>query len=111
MKKQLGILLLALAVAVGFSGAASAQNYGYAAQQVNNPHANYAHSGMTYGTGTNPMMYMMCMYMMKLMYMMRMMMGYFPMGMMNMPKVPRTMGTVGTAPVTTIGNTVGAGAE
>ncbi len=88
MKKQLGILLLALAVAIGFSGAAAAQNYGYAAQTATgNQYTGYANSGMTY-SGMNPLTYLIGSYVVKLVYLIHMVLmgGYMPGGIMgNMP--------------------------
>ena len=110
MKKQLGILLLALAVAVGFSGATAAQNYGYAAQTATgNQYTGYANSGMTY-SGMNPLTYLIGSYVVKLVYLIHMVLmgGYMPGGMMgNMPMPGTTTGTEGTATGTESGATGG----
>lgn len=110
MKKQLGILLLALAVAIGFSGAAAAQNYGYAAQTATgNQYTGYANHGMTY-SGMNPLTYIIGSYVMRLVYLIHMVLmgGYMPGGMMgNMPISGTTTGTGGTA-TGTEGTTTGA---
>lgn len=99
MKKQLGILLLALAVAVGFSGAVAAQNYGYAAQTATgNQYTGYANPGMTY-SGMNPLTYLIGSYVVRLMYLVHMVLmgGYMPGGMMgNMPMPGTATGTGGT---------------
>ena len=100
MKKQLGILLLALAVAVGFSGAAAAQNYGYTAQTATgNQYMGYANSGMTY-SGMNPLTYLIGSYVVRLIYLIHMalMGGNMLGGMMgNMPMPGTSTGTGGTA--------------
>ncbi len=110
MKKQFGILLLALAVAVGFSGAAAAQNYGYTAQTATgNQYMGYANSGMTY-SGMNPLTYLIGSYVVRLVYLIHMalMGGYMPGGMMgNMPMPGTATGTVGTATGTESGATEG----
>lgn len=101
MNKQLGILLLALAVAIGFSGAAAAQNYGNTAQTATgNQYTGYASSGMTY-SGMDPLTYLIGSYLVRLVYLLHMVLmgGYMPGGMMgNMPGMPGTMtGNEGTA--------------
>lgn len=110
MKKQLGILLLALAVAIGFSGAAAAQNYGYAAQTATgNQYTGYANQGMTY-SGMNPLTYIIGSYVVRLVYLIHMVLmgGYMPGGMMgNMPIPGTTTGTGGTT-TGTEGTTTGA---
>ena len=96
MKKQLGILLLALAVAIGFSGAAAAQNYGYAAQTATgNQYTGYANSGMTY-SGMNPLTYLIGSYVVRLVYLIHMVLmgGYMPGGMMGNMPMSGTGGTV-----------------
>jgi len=100
VKRQLGILLLALAVAIGFSGAAAAQNMGYAAQTTSgNQYAGYASSGMTY-SGMNPLTYLIGSYVVRLVYLLHMVLmgGYMPGGMMGTMPMPGTAtGTEGTA--------------
>ena len=99
MKKQLGILLLALAVAIVFSGAAAAQNYGHAAQTTTgNQYMGYANQGMTY-SGMNPLTYLIGSYVVRLIYLVHMVLmgGYMPGGMRgNMPMPGTTTGTGGT---------------
>ena len=99
MKKQLGILLLALAVAIVFSGAAAAQNYGYAAQTTTgNQYTSYANQGMTY-SGMNHLTYLIGSYVVRLIYLVHMVLmgGYMPGGMRgNMPMPGTTTGTGGT---------------
>jgi len=99
VKKQLGILLLALVVAIGFSGAAAAQNYGYAAQTSGeNQLTGYANSGMTY-SGMNPLTYLIGSYVVRLVYLIHMVLmgGYMSGGMMgNMPMPGTATGTGGT---------------
>ena len=110
MKKQLGILLFALVVAVGFSGAAVAQNYGYTAQTATgNQYMGYANSGMTY-SGMNPLTYLIGSYVVRLVYLIHMalMGGYMPGGMMgNMPMPGTATGTGGIATGTESGATEG----
>lgn len=99
MKKQLGILLLALVVAIGFSGAAAAQNYGYAAQTSGeNQLTGYANSGMTY-SGMNPLTYLIGSYVVRLVYLIHMVLmgGNMSGGMMgNMPMPGTATGAGGT---------------
>ena len=96
MKKELGILLLALAVAIGFSGAVAAQNYGYAAQTATgNQYTSYANSGMTY-SGMDPLTYLIGSYVIRLAYLIHMaLMGGMPGGMM--PMSGTMAGNMGTA--------------
>ncbi len=100
MKKQLGVLLLALAVAIGFSGAAAAQNMGYAAQTTSgSQYTGYASSGMAY-SGMNPLTYLIGSYVVRLVYLIHMVLmgGYMPGGMMGTMPMPGTAtGTEGTA--------------
>ncbi|MGB9980238.1 hypothetical protein [Methanobacterium sp.] len=116
MKKQLGILLLALAVAVGFSGASVAQNYGYASQTAGETQfAGYASSGTAY-SGMNPLTYLIGSYFLKLLTLAHMVLmgGYMHGGMMgNMFGMPgTTTGTVGgIVPGTATGTTAAEGTE
>lgn len=90
VRKQLGILLLVLTIAIGFSGAVTAANTGSATMSSSSAQMHMKHSQMTHVMKTmhithSQMMQMMnmmqmCMKMMKTMHishsqMMRMMMG------------------------------------
>ena len=97
VNKQLVAILLALAVGIGFSGAAAAQNVGYAAQTTSGNQ--YASSGMTY-SGMNPIYCMIGSYLVKFLYLIHMVLmgGYMPGGMMGTMPMPGTAtGTEGTA--------------
>ena len=100
MNKQLVAILLALAVGIGFSGAAAAQNMGYAAQTTSsNQYAGYASSAMTY-SGMNPIYCLIGSYLVKFLYLIHMVLmgGYMPGGMMGTMPMPGTAtGTEGTA--------------
>ncbi len=102
MNKQLVAILLALAVGIGFSGAATAQNYGYSAQNAGGEqYTGYANQGMAMGM-YNPLG-LVSLYLIKALYILQLLMTGMPGGMMPMP------GTTPTAPEgTETGGTQGA---
>jgi len=79
VRKQLGLLLLVFAVAIGFSGAVAAQN---SYNMTQTPSGN---QGMYYNSMMNYMMSNMYMCMVNMMHWMQMMVGYMPGNMWKMP--------------------------